>query len=231
MSRENLVLGEGVQIADDADIGANVVIHAGTVVGPGCVIQDNVVLGKTPKLARRSTAKARDLPGLVLGGGVTVCSGAVVFAGTTIGARTVIGDQAFVREDVTIGEDCGVGRGVCIENEVEIGSRCSIQSNSYITRRSVLEDDVFIAPCVTTTNDNFMGRTDARHGLLKGAIIRRAARIGGGVVILPGIEIGEEAFVAAGALVTKDIPARKLVAGLPARVWRDVPDEELLENQ
>jgi len=231
MSRENLVLGEGVQIADDAEIGANVVIHAGTVIGAGCVIQDNVVLGKTPKLASRSTAKKKDLPGLVLGDAVTVCSGAVVFAGTTIGARTVIGDQAFVRENVTIGEDCGVGRGVCIENQVGIGSRCSIQSNSYITRLSTLEDDVFIAPCVTTTNDNFMGRTEARHGLLMGATIRRAARIGGGVVILPGIEIGEEAFVAAGALVTKDIPAGKLVAGLPARVWRDVPEEELLGNQ
>jgi acetyltransferase-like isoleucine patch superfamily enzyme len=76
-----------------------------------------------------------------------------------------------------------------------------------------------------------MGRTEARHSALKGATIRRAARIGGGVVILPGIEIGEEAFVAAGALVTKDIPAGKLVAGLPARVWRDVPEEELLANQ
>ena len=93
MSRENLVVGEGVQIADDADIGANVVVHAGTVIGPGCVIQDNVVLGKTPRLARRSTAKAKELPGLVLGAGVTVCSGAVIFAGTSVGAGTVIGDQ------------------------------------------------------------------------------------------------------------------------------------------
>ncbi len=231
MSRENLVLGEGVVLPDDVEIGANVVIHAGTVIGAGCVIQDNVVLGKTPKLASRSTATKKDLPGLVLGESVTICSGAVVFAGSAVGARTVIGDQAFVRENVTIGDDCGVGRGVCIENQVDIGSRCSIQSNSYITRLSTLEDDVFIAPCVTTTNDNFMGRTEARHGMLKGATIRRAARIGGGVVILPGIEIGEEAFVAAGALVTKDIPAGKLVAGLPARVWRDVPEEELLENQ
>ena len=231
MSRENLVLGEGVTLPDDVEVGANVVIHAGTVIGAGCVIQDNVVLGKTPKLASRSTAKKKDLPGLVLAEAVTVCSGAVVFAGSSIGARTVIGDQAFVRENVQIGENCGIGRGVCIENQVSIGSRCSIQSNSYITRLATLEDDVFIAPCVTTTNDNFMGRTDARHELLKGATIRRAARIGGGVVILPGIEIGEEAFVAAGALVTKDIPAGKLVAGLPARVWRDVPEEELLENQ
>ena len=231
MSRENLVLGEGVVLPDDVEVGANVVIHAGTVIGAGCVIQDNVVLGKSPKLASRSTAKKKELPGLVIAESVTVCSGAVVFAGSTIGARTVIGDQAFVRENVTIGEDCGIGRGVCIENQVTIGSRCSIQSNSYITRLSTLEVDVFIAPCVTTTNDNFMGRTHARHQLLMGATIRRAARIGGGVVILPGIEIGEEAFVAAGALVTKDIPAGKLVAGLPARVWRDVPEEELLENQ
>jgi UDP-3-O-[3-hydroxymyristoyl] glucosamine N-acyltransferase len=73
MSRENLVLGEGVQIADDAEIGANVVIHAGTVIGAGCVIQDNVVLGKTPKLASRSTAKKNDLPGLVLGEAVMLC--------------------------------------------------------------------------------------------------------------------------------------------------------------
>ena len=76
-----------------------------------------------------------------------------------------------------------------------------------------------------------MGRTEARHAKIKGAIIRRGARVGGGVVILPGIEIGEEAFVAAGALVTKDVPSKKLVAGLPAKVWRDVPDVELLEAQ
>jgi acetyltransferase-like isoleucine patch superfamily enzyme len=74
-----------------------------------------------------------------------------------------------------------------------------------------------------------MGRTEARHGQIKGPTIRRGARIGGASVILPGIEIGEEAFVAAGALVTKDVPAGKLVAGLPARVWRDVPVEELLD--
>lgn len=231
MSRENLVRGAGVVLPDDVEVGANVVIHDGTVIGEGCVIQDNAVLGKTPRLASRSTSTARALPGLVLDRDVTVCSGAVIFAGSRVGSRTVIGDQAFVREDVIIGESCGIGRGVCIENQTTIGNRCSIQSNSYITRLCVIEDDVFIAPCVTTTNDNFMGRTEARHGLLKGATIRRAARIGGGVVILPGIEIGEEAFVAAGALVTKDIPAGKLVAGLPARVWRDVPDEERLGRQ
>jgi acetyltransferase-like isoleucine patch superfamily enzyme len=92
----------------------------------------------------------------------------------------------------------------------------------------VLEEHVFIAPCVVTTNDNFMGRTEKRHALIKGAIVRRGARVGGGSVLLPGIEIGEEAFVGAGAVVTRDVGPRTLVVGNPARVLRDVPDEELL---
>ncbi len=229
MSRENLVLGEGVVIGADVEIGANVVIHDGTIIGDGCVIQDNVVLGKQPKLSKRSTSKKREpLAPLEIGAGAAVCSGAVVYAGTVLAADVIIGDQASVRERCTLGEGVVVGRGVCVENDVPIGAFTKIQSNSYITAYSELEDHVFIAPCVTTTNDNYMGRTEARHEKIKGAIIRRGARVGGGVVILPGIEIGAEAFVAAGALVTRDVPDGKLVAGLPAQVWRDVPAEEMI---
>jgi acetyltransferase-like isoleucine patch superfamily enzyme len=90
---------------------------------------------------------------------------------------------------------------------------------------------VFIAPCVVTTNDNFMGRTEKRHELIKGPTIRRGARVGGGAILLPGIEIGEEAFVGAGAVVTKDVEPYMLVVGTPARPLRRVPDDELLENQ
>jgi acetyltransferase-like isoleucine patch superfamily enzyme len=232
VSRENLVLGQGVTIGEDVEIGANVVIHDGTVIGDGVVIQDNVVLGKQPKLSKRSTsAKKEPLAPLEIGAGAAVCSGAVVYAGTVLGPDVIIGDQASVRERCTLGEGVVVGRGVCVENDVPIGAWTKIQSNSYITAYSELEEHVFIAPCVTTTNDNFMGRTEARHALIKGAIIRRGARVGGGVVILPGIEIGAEAFVAAGALVTRDVPAGKLVAGLPAQVWRDVPPEEMVGRE
>jgi acetyltransferase-like isoleucine patch superfamily enzyme len=229
MTRENLVMGEGVTIGEAVEIGANVVIHDGTVIGDGVVIQDNVVLGKQPKLSKRSTsAKKEPLKPLEVGAGAAICSGAVVYAGTVLGPDVIIGDQASVRERCTLGEGVVVGRGVCVENDVPIGAFTKIQSNSYITAYSELEDHVFIAPCVTTTNDNYMGRTEERHALIKGAIIRRGARVGGGVVILPGIEIGAEAFVAAGALVTRDVPAGKLVAGLPAQVWRDVPPEEMV---
>jgi len=80
-----------------------------------------------------------------------------------------------------------------------------------------------------TTNDNFMGRTDRRKALMKGPTIRRGARVGGGAILCPGIEVGEEAFVGAGAVVVADVPARKLVVGVPARVLRDVPADELLD--
>jgi len=89
---------------------------------------------------------------------------------------------------------------------------------------------VFSAPCVVTKNDNFMGRPEKRHELIKGPTIRRRARVGGGAVLLPGIEIGEEAFIGAGAVVIRDVPPRALMVGNPARQLREVPDEELLEG-
>jgi acetyltransferase-like isoleucine patch superfamily enzyme len=152
----------------------------------------------------------------------------VLAAGSTLGPGCVVGDLATVREGCMIGEQVVIGRGVCVENDTAIGSFTKIQSNAYITAYCLLEEHVFIAPCVVTTNDNFMGRTEARHALIKGAVIRRGARVGGGATLLPGIEIGEEAFVGAGAVVTRDVAPRALVVGSPARVLRQVPDEELL---
>jgi UDP-2-acetamido-3-amino-2,3-dideoxy-glucuronate N-acetyltransferase len=199
------------------------------VIGDGCRIGDNAVVGKQPSLSPRSTAKREDLPPLELGEGTIVSTGAVVFAGTRIGARSVIGDQSCVRERCELGEDVVVGRGSLVENDTTIGARTKIQADAYVTAYSTLEEDVFIAPCVVTTNDNFMGRTEKRHELRKGPTIRRGARIGGAAVLLPGIEVGEEAFVGAGAVVTKDVPPKAVVVGNPARQIREVPDDELLD--
>jgi acetyltransferase-like isoleucine patch superfamily enzyme len=140
----------------------------------------------------------------------------------------IVGDQACVRERCMIGDDVVIGRGSLVENDTSVGALTKIQAHAYITAYSVLEDNVFIAPCVITTNDNFMGRTEQRHDQIKGPTIRRGARIGGGAVLLPGIEIGEEAFVGAGAVVIRDVLPRALVVGNPARQIREVPDEELL---
>ena len=130
-----------------------------------------------------------------------------------------------------LGDDVVIGRGSLVENDTTIGAMTKIQADAYITAYSTLEEHVFIAPCVVTTNDNFMGRTERRPGLVKGPTIRRGARIGGGAILLPGVEVGEEAFVGAGAVVTKDVDPRVVVVGNPARVLKPVPEDELLENQ
>ena len=212
------------------EVGDNVVIYPGTVIADGCRIADNVVLGKQPALSPRSTARREELPPLEVGPGTVVSTGAIVFAGTRIGARVIVGDQACVRERCVVGDDVVIGRGSLVENDTTIGALTKIQANAYVTAYSTLEDNVFIAPCVTTTNDNYMGRTEKRHALMRGPTIRRGARVGGAAVLLPGIEIGEEAFVGAGAVVLEDVPPRTVVVGNPARPLRQVSDEELLEN-
>jgi acetyltransferase-like isoleucine patch superfamily enzyme len=210
------------------EIHPTAIVYPGTVLGADVKVLEGAVVGKQPTLSPRSTAKRDPLPPAELGDGTIVSTGAVVFAGTSIGARVILGDQSCVRERVTIGDDVVVGRGSLVENDTTIGALTKIQADAYITAYSTLEDNVFIAPCVVTTNDNFMGRTEQRHALVKGPTIRRGARVGGGAVLCPGVEIGEEAFVGAGAVVTKDVPARKIVVGNPARVLRDVPEGELL---
>ena len=214
-----------------AEIHPTAVVYPGTVLGEGVKVLEHAVVGKQPTLSPRSTTKREPLEPAVLGDGAIVSTGAIVFAGTRIGARAIVGDQACVRERVTIGDDVVVGRGSLVENDTTIGAMTKIQAMAYITAYSTLEEHVFIAPCVQTTNDNWMGRTEKRFGNVKGPTIRRGARVGGGVVLLPGIEIGEEAFVGAGAVVTKDVPPRTVVVGNPARPLREVPDEELLEHQ
>jgi UDP-2-acetamido-3-amino-2,3-dideoxy-glucuronate N-acetyltransferase len=214
-----------------AEIHETAIVYPGTVLGEGVKVLEYAVVGKQPSLSPRSTAKPTELPPAQLGDGTVVSTGAVVFAGAQVGARVILGDQSCVRERVSIGDDVVIGRGSLVENDTSIGAMSKIQADAYITAYSTLEEHVFIAPCVVTTNDNFMGRTERRHQLRRGPTIRRGARIGGGAILLPDIEIGEEAFVGAGAVVTKDVEARMVVVGSPARVMRPVAEAELLENQ
>jgi acetyltransferase-like isoleucine patch superfamily enzyme len=223
-----LLLGADVQIGEGVSFGANVIVHAGTVIGENCVIEDNAVLGKPPRLAKSSTAHG-EVAALRLERGVTVCAGAIVLAGATLGEGSLVGDQSFVRERSSLGAGSTVGRGSVVDNDVSLGQRVRVQTNVYLTAFTTVEDDVFVGPGVVTTNDDTMARHD-RSEALRGATLRRACRIGGAAVLTPGIEIGEEAFVAAGAVVTHDVPPRVVVMGAPARVVRDVPPDDLLEH-
>jgi acetyltransferase-like isoleucine patch superfamily enzyme len=112
---------------------------------------------------------------------------------------------------------------------VTIGAGVRVQTGCYVTAYSTVEDDVFIAPSVILTNDNTMGRHGPEYEV-RGATLRRACRVGAGALLLPAIEVGEEAVVAAGSVVTRSVPARTLVMGTPARRVREIDDAELLEQ-
>ena len=211
-----------------AEVHPSATVYPGTILGEGVKVLENAIVGKQPLLSPRSTARDEPLPPTEIGDGTVVSTGAIVFAGSRIGARVILGDQSCVRERVTIGDDVVLGRGSLVENDTTVGSLTKIQADAYITAYSTLEEHVFIAPRVVTTNDNLMGRTERRHELVRGPTIRRGARVGGGAILLPGIEIGEEAFVGAGAVVTKDVPPRTVVVGNPARELREVDEDELL---
>jgi len=137
--------------------------------------------------------------------------------GASIGERCVVADQAHVRERTEIGDESVVGRGASVENDVLVGARVRMQTGAYVTAWSVVEDDVFIAPGVMLTNDPTAGHRPPDTEL-RGPTLRRGCRIGAAAVLLPGVEVGEDAFVAAGAVVTRDVPAGALVMGVPARI-------------
>ena len=136
-----------------------------------------------------------------------------------IGAGTKIWHQAQVREDAVIGSKCIIGKNAYIDLKVEIGSGCKIQNNVSIYFPAKIEDDVFIGPSVTFTNDQYPRAflwDDSRHSPL--TKVRKGASIGADSVIIGGVEIGEYALVAAGSVVTHSVPAYGLVMGNPARL-------------
>ena len=173
-------------------------------------------------------------PGLLLGAGVTIGDGvmigghAIIHAGVTIGDGARVGDHAQIRDGAQIGPGATIGSLSSVDPDVVVGARASVQARCYLSAGTVVEEDAFIGPGVTLANDNTMDRhSDSMQ--LEGPLLRRACRVGAGVVVCPTIEIGEESFVAAGAVVVTDVAPRAVVMGVPARQVRQVPDEDLLE--
>ena len=222
------VVHAGAVIGAGGTIGAGAVVHRGSRLGERVLVEDGAVLGKRPRLRPGSSAEGT-FGELVIADDATICCGAVVYAGADIGRRAIVGDQSQVRERGVLGERSVLGRGSTIDFDARIGARVSIQTLVYVTAGTIVEDDVFIGPGVVMTNDDTM----ARHGPetpLRGATLKRGCRIGGGVVLTPGIVIGEEAFIAAGAVVVRDVPERAVVMGVPGRVVRQVGEADLLDN-
>jgi UDP-2-acetamido-3-amino-2,3-dideoxy-glucuronate N-acetyltransferase len=224
MIAQSVTLGKFSIIEDDVTIGSgsiignHVTIYKGTIIGENVRIDDNAVIGKQPMRAANSIFKDTAVkPPCRIGDACIIGTSAVIYAGCTVGDKCLIADLATVREDVTIGDKTIIGRGAAIENHCTIGSKCKIETNAYITAYSNLEDEVFIAPCVATSNDNSAGRDPDRLQKIKGATIKKHARIGVNATILPGKIIHEDGFVGGGCVVTKDVEKGQMVMGNPGR--------------
>lgn len=227
-----VVIDDEVNIGKNCVIGNNVVIHKGSIIENNVKIYDNAIIGKESMRSVNSIFKDEDtlLP-CIIKEKCLIGAGAIIYLGSLINKKTLIADLAVIRENVYIGEKTIIGKGSTIENFCTVGSNCKIQTNVYLTAYSTVEDYVFIAPCVSTSNDNYAARSKERFGKFKGVTIKKGGRIGVASVILPGITINEDAFVAAGSLVTRDVEKEVIVAGSPAKFFRKVPNEQLLRNQ
>lgn len=219
-------IAAGASVASTAHLGNFTTVYPKVQIGEQCIVMDGCVLGRPPipngTVNRVVRCEFRDL---VIGNGTILGCNTVLYTGSSIGAQVLIGDLSSIREGCTIGDNAVIGRGVMILYNSTIGSRSRIQDQVHIVGNMVIEDDVFIGMGVTTTNDNevYITRFGGSPSNLKGPIIRRYAVVGAGAVLLPGVEIGQGAMVAAGAVVTQDVPAWTIVAGTPARHVRDIP--------
>lgn len=185
--------------------------------GPNPVIEDFCIIGALPR-----DAVGQDLT-TVIGENAIIRSHTVIYAGNRIGHDFETGNKANIREYNTIGNHVSIGSLTSIEHHVKIGDHVRIHSNAFIPEYTVIEEYAWIGPHVVMTNARYpMARAERKE--LKGPIIRKNAKIGANSTILPGVEIGENALVGAGSVVTKDVPPDAVVAGNPAKIIRMAKD-------
>ena len=202
----------------------NYVINSNVRIGAGAVIEDYVILGKTPINTKKKMV-------LKIGSDAILRTGTILYAGSTIGKNFQSGDHARIRENNIIGNNVSIGANSIIECDSTIGNNVRIHSLCFIPEYTILEDDVWIGPGVTVTNvihppcPIFKERgNEMKLKCIRGPLIRKGAIIGASAVLLPGIEIGEGAFVAAGSVVLDDVDAHTVVAGVPARKISEIKD-------
>jgi len=225
------VIEANVEIGEGCKIGHHVVIRSGSRIGNAVQIGDHTILGQQPmRAANSAVTNDSTQPGPFVANRVRIGSHSIIYAGCDLKEDVFVADLATIRENVVVGIKTIVGRGVAIENATTIGSYCKIETNAYITAYSTVGNRVFIAPGVLTSNDNFIGRTEERFKHFKGAVLHDASRVGVGSILLPGVELPEEAVLAAGAVLTKNGEKGKIHKGLPAKPIGLVPPEQLLSS-
>lgn len=192
-------------------------LHTGVEMGSPGEIGPFAVIGVPPK-GKREGALAT-----TIGPGAVIRSHTVIYAGNRIGSRFQTGHGALIREENEIGDDVSIGSGSIVEHHVAIGDGVRIHSHAFVPEYTTLEEGCWIGPNVVITNAKYP-RSPGVKETLRGAIVRKGAKIGANSTLLPGVEIGENALVGAGSVVTKDVPPGSVVAGNPAKVIKSISE-------
>jgi len=165
---------------------------------------------------------AQDSNPPIVGEGSTIREGTIVYNDVETGTGFQTGHHALVREQTVLGNDVLVGTQTVIDGATAVGDNVSMQTGVYVPRETDIGDDVFLGPNATLLNDMYPAiRRDAN---LVGPDLRDGASVGANATVLPGVTVGRNAFVAAGAVVIKDIPPETLAMGVPAET-QPLPDE------
>ncbi len=210
----------------------NFKIYGKSSIGRNAIIGERVIIGyPTADILRQAASSGKNIEeiefnGAVIGDNAVIRSNSTIYTGVEIGNGLRTGHGILIREETWVGDNVLIGTNTIIDGRTTIGNNVSIQGNVYIPLNVTIEDNVFIGPCAVLTNDKYPIRKKSE---LKGPVLRRGASIGANATLLPGIEIGEGAMVAAGALVTADVEAWKLAIGFPARI-KDLPEELKIVN-
>lgn len=217
---KNIYIHKSARIYGSSKVGENSVILENTILG---YPQHNIL---TQIMKSDVEIEEYDFMGATIGPDSYIRAGTTIFSNVTAGRNFKTGHNAMIRENTIIGDNVLIGTNVIIDGNVKIGNNVSIQGNVYIPTHVTIEDNVFIGPCAVLANDKYPIRGEYKP---EGPIIRKGASIGANATLIPGVEIGEGAMVAAGALVTKNVPAWKLAIGCPAKI-EELPEKLIVLN-
>lgn len=218
-----------VKLAKNVWLASNSLIYGPAEIGENTYIGSNAIVGHPSRKelaeilkARRMYPKLREGKPVKIGKNVVIRSNCTIYSDVEIGDYVQFGHNAMIRERVKVGGASLIGTNVIIDGECRIGRRVSIQTGVYLCPYSTVEDFVLLGPNCTFTNDKFVGFKKCK---LRGPVVREGAGIGAAAVLLPGITVGKEAIVGAGAVVTKNVPSHVIVGGVPAKKLKIVPPD------